>query len=136
MALFPHKIFHSNIADKKGFTLIEIVIASLIIVALAGGLFGAFWGAQYLLNRARHRVQAYNFAVEALDRLKSNYTYSSGSMNIGNDHPATDIEAGGIIKGELSNANINGALTYDITEPQVDGYKQATIKVHWDEPAF
>jgi len=122
--------------DKKGFTLIEIIVATLIIVALSGGLFGAFWGAQYLLNRARHKVQAYNFAVEAMDRLRSNYVYSSGSMNIGNDHPATDIEAGGIIRGELSNANIGGELTYDITEPQVNGYKQVTVKVRWNEPAF
>lgn len=170
MALFPHKIFRSQIFNKKGFTplqilkdsllvicklrskdsdrlidshkkfvmgftMIEIFVATLIIVALAGSLFSAFWGAQYSLNRARHRIQAYNFAIETVDRLRSNYGYSSSpSMDIGNDHLDTEIEAAGILKGEL--ASLSGELTYDISEPQVNGYKQVTVKVHWDEPAF
>ena len=132
MALF---LPNSNNLNKKGFTLIEIIVATLIIAVLAGGLFGAFWGAQYLLNRARHRIQAYNFAVEALDKLRSNYAYSSiPSMSIGSNHSETEIEAGGIMRGEV--LNLGGALTYDITEPQVNGYKEVTVKVHWDEPAF
>lgn len=135
MALFPHNIFHLNNLDRKGFTLIEIIVATLIIAALAGGLFGAFWGSQYFLNRARHRIQAYNFAVEAMDRLRSNNVYLSvPSMSVGDNHPETEIEAGGVIRGELF--NLGGELTYDITEPQVNGYKEVTIKVHWDEPAF
>ena len=135
MALFPRKIIHSNSANKKGFTLIEIIVATLIIAALAGGLFGAFWGSQYLLNRTRHRVQAFNFAMESMDKLRSNYTYSSSpAMSIGYNHSETEISAGGIIKGEL--VNLSGALTYDVTEPQVNGYKEVTIKVHWNEPSF
>lgn len=120
---------------KKGFTLTEVIVAALIVAILAAGVASAFWGTKYFLNSARHRMQAYNFAVEALDRLRSNYQYSSSpAMDIGIDHAQTEIEATGILKGEF--ASFSGALTYDITEPQVDGYKQVTIKVHWDEPTF
>lgn len=135
MALFPHKIFNSKNINKKGFTLIEIVVATLIIVALAGGLFSAFWGAQRFLNRARHRVQAYNFAIEALDRLRSNYKYSDTEMNVANGYLASDI--GCVISGEMAPLMPLGAdLTYDVTEPQVDGYKEVTINAHWNEPAL
>ena len=121
---------------SSGFTLIEVMVAAMIIVILAAGLFGAFMGAQHFLNRSRHRMQAYNFAVDALDKLRSNYQYSSSpTMDIGNGHLDTEIDALGIIKGDM--AGLGGALTYDITEqPQADGYKQVTVKVHWDEPAF
>ena len=121
--------------NKKGFTLTEVMVAAMIIVILAAGLFGAFMGAQHFLNRSRHRMQAYNFAVDALDKLRSNYQYSSSpTMDIGNGHLDTEIDALGIIKGDM--AGLGGALTYDITEPQADGYKQVTVKVHWYEPAF
>lgn len=134
MALFPRKIIHSNIANKKGFTITEVIISALIVVILSAGIFSAFWGTQYFLNRARHKVQAFNFAIESMDRLRSNYTYSSSpAMYPGYNHSDTEI-GGGIIKGEL--ANLSGTLTYDVTEPQVNGYKQVTVKVHWNEPSF
>ena len=130
-----HARFNPFNHGKKGFTMTEVIVAALIVAILAAGVASAFWGTQHILNRARHRMQAYNFAVEALDRLKSNYQYSSNpAMVIGIDHAQTEINAGGILKGDI--ANLGGTLKYDVTEPQVNGYKQVTIKVHWDEPAF
>jgi len=121
--------------NKKGFTLIEVIVAALIVAILSAGVASAFWGAQHFLNRARHRVQAYNFAIESLDRLKSNYQYSSDpAMDIGVNHDETEIDAGGILRGDI--ANLGGTLKYDVTEPQVNGYKQVTIKVEWHEPTF
>ena len=115
--------------NKKGFTLIEVMVAAMIIVILAAGLFGAFMGAQHFLNRSRHRMQAYNFAVDALDKLRSNYQYSSSpTMDIGNGHLDIEIDPAGIIQGDIS--GLGETLTYDVTEPQANGYKQVTIKVH------
>ena len=135
MALFPRKTFHLNTANKKGFTLIEIVVAALIIVMIAGGFFSAFWGAQHFLNRARHRVQAYNLAVEALDRLKSNYQYLDSKIIPANGYLCSGI--GCVIAGEMAALMPLGTdFTYDVEEPQVNGYKQITVKAHWNEPAF
>lgn len=121
--------------DIKGLTLVEVVTATLIIVVLAAGVFSAFSGAQYFFNRARHKTQAYDFAEEALDRLRANYQYSSSPvMDIGNDHAETEIDSSGILRGEFT--GLSGALTYDIAEPQANGYKQITIKVRWNETAF
>lgn len=122
-------------AGRAGFTLTEVVVAALIIAVLAAGVASVYWGSQYFLNRARHRMQAYNFAVEALDKLRSNYQYSSSpAMAIGADLLDTQIDAGGILRGDI--AALGGTLKYDVTEPEADGYKQVTIKVHWNEPTF
>ncbi len=130
-----HARFNSFNQDKKGFNMIEVIVATLIMAILAAGVASAFWGSQRFLNRARYKMQAYNFAVEALDRLRSNYQYSSNpAMVIGIDHAQTEIDAGGILKGDI--ASFGGTLIYDVAEPQANGYKQVTIEVHWDEPTF
>jgi prepilin-type N-terminal cleavage/methylation domain-containing protein len=132
MDLFPRSISDKH---KKGFTITEVIVSALIIVVLSTGLFSAFWGTQHLLNRARHKAQAYNFAVEALDRLRSNYKYSDAGMNVANGYLASGI--GGVITGEMAPLSpLPTDFTYDVTEPQVNGYKQVTIKVHWNEPTF
>src|SRR3989338_7240342 len=130
MALFPP---NPKVVNVKGLTLTEIMVSVVLIVIIAGGLFGAFIGAQHFLNRSRHRMQAYNFAVDAIDKLRSNYTYSSSpAMDIGNGHLDIEIDPAGIIQGDMS--GLGGTLTYDVTEHQANGYKQVTIKAHWDEP--
>jgi len=122
--------------NKKGFTMNEVIIATLLIAILAAGAFSAFSGTERFINRARHRIQAFNFAMETLDRLKANNKYGGSAMAIGANHPETDIVGIGntIIQGEIS--ALNPALTYDITEPQVNGYKEVTVKFHWNEPTL
>jgi prepilin-type N-terminal cleavage/methylation domain-containing protein len=121
--------------NKKGFTIIEVIVSTLIIALLAGSVFSAFLGAYCFLSRARHRVQAFNFATEALDRLRSNYNYLDEEMSAGNGYSASGI--GCSIAGEMAAlAPLQTDFTYDVTEPQVNGYKQVTVKVDWNEPSL
>jgi prepilin-type N-terminal cleavage/methylation domain-containing protein len=130
---------------KKGFTITEVIVSALIIGILAVGVFSAFFGAQRLLNLARHRMQAYNFAEEALDRLKSNYQYADPQMALTtvasdvDDHLEAELGTA-IIRGDEFLSLVNHALTYDVIDTGLsaaaDGYKQVFVKVHWDEPAF
>lgn len=128
--------------NKKGFTITEVIVSALIIGILAIGVFSAFFGAQRLLNLGRHRMQAYNFAVEALDRLRSNYKYADSQMDLttialdADDH--LEPEIGTILRGDEFFGLVNHTLKYDVidTGAVADGYKQVIIKVHWDEPAF
>jgi len=128
--------------NKRGFTITEVIVSALIIGILAVGVFSAFFGAQRLLNLGRHRMQAYNFAVEALDRLRSNYKYADSQMDLttialdADDH--LEPEIGTILRGDEFFGLVNHTLKYDVidTGAVADGYKQVIIKVHWDEPAF
>lgn len=137
--LKKHKSPGVNIAGKevtlinsKAFTFVELIISTLIISILAAGMFGAFVGAQYFFNQTRHRMQAFNFAREAMDRLRSNYEYGDDQMREGAGHLENEI--GSIIKGEMT--NLNSELTYDVTEPEADGYRAVTVRVSWDETSF
>lgn len=133
----------SQYQNKKGFTITEVIVSALIIGVLAAGVFSAFFGAQRLLNLARHRMQAYNFAMEALDRLRSDYKYRDSQMDLTtttsdlDDHLESEI--GTILRGdEFLGLLTNSSLKYDVIDTgfAADGYKHVIIKVHWDEPAF
>lgn len=121
-----------NLRQKKGLTLLEVLIAMLVISILAAGMFGAFIGAQALFNRARHRIQAYNFAREIQERLRASYVYTDSKLDPGG-HDVENIESemgDVIIKGEL--ASLGATLTYDVAE-EPDGYKEVTARVSWTE---
>jgi len=121
--------------DKSGFTITEVIVAALLIAILAAGLFGAFLGANRILNLARHKVQAYNFAVDTLDRLRSNYKYEDSAMNVAS-HAYADV--GGSILGEMATmASLGTVLTYDVAaEPQPNSYKEVTVHVNWTELTY
>ncbi len=123
--------------NRKGLTLTEIIVSVLIVTIIAAGVFGAFVGTEYIFNRARHRLQAFNFAREAQDRLRSNYAYDSDpAMTVGADKPESNIVgAEPIIRGEEM-TNLGTALTYDVSEPEADGYKKVEAKVSWTESSF
>jgi prepilin-type N-terminal cleavage/methylation domain-containing protein len=117
--------------QKKGMSLLEVVAATLVITILAAGMFGAYVGAQFIFNRARHRVQAFNFAREAQDKLRANYKYTDSQMNNASGHLETEI--GAIVQGELQ--SLGATLTYDVSE-QANGYKEVVVRVSWTAAAF
>ena len=115
-------------------SLTEIIVSVLIITIIAAGVFGAFVGTEYIFNRARHRLQAFNFAREAQDRLRSNYGYADSQMNVATGHLESEI--GSIVRGEMADFTTGTALTYDVSEPEADGYKKVEVKVSWTEASF
>jgi prepilin-type N-terminal cleavage/methylation domain-containing protein len=131
MFSFLAKFDSFNQGKNDGFTITEVIVSALIIAILAAGISGALSGAQYMLNRVRHKMQAYNYATEALDRLRSNYKYEDAAMSVTPPiHTDADI-GGGIIQGEM--AGLSTTVSYDVTESQPNGYKEVTIRVHWTE---
>jgi prepilin-type N-terminal cleavage/methylation domain-containing protein len=120
--------------NKRGFTLTEIIISVLIISILGATMFSAFVGVQYFFNCTRHKIQAYNFAREAVGRLRSNYKYTdSPQMDIMDGHLESEI--GNIIRGEM--VNLDTELTYDVTAgPEAGSYKEVSVNVSWTERRF
>lgn len=118
--------------DKRGFTLLEVIASTLVIAILSAGLFSTFVGAQYIFNRTRHRLQAFNFAREAQDALRANYIYTDSQMSVGAGH--LEAEIGTIVRGEMANSNT--VLTYDVAEPQPEGYKTVAVRITWNETSF
>lgn len=116
----------------RGFTLIEVVTSTLIIAAMAAGMFGAFVGARYIFRYSTHKMEAINFAREAQDKLRLHYAYDDPEMSLGSH---LEAEIGTIIKGEVAGLP-NVQLTYDVSLPEPDGYKKVTVRISWDERSF
>lgn len=125
--------------NRKGLTLIEIMIAVLIILIAAAGILGAFVGGHQLMYYSRHRLQAVNFAREALDKLRCDYEYDSSAMAAGSHDEVSDpaiCASGNIIRGEMQGLN-SAVLTYKVEpEPQDGSYKEVTVSVQWKESEF
>lgn len=123
--------------NKKGLTLIEIMISVVIILIISAGILSAFVGGHQLMNRSRHRLQALNFAREAIDTLRCNYAYGSDEMLEGPHDSATDpaiCASGNIIRDEMANLN-SGTLVYTVTlDP--NGYKKVGVTIDWTEVMF
>jgi len=121
--------------DKKALTLTEVVVATLIIAILAAGTFSAFIGAGYIINRARHRIEAFNFARKVQDKLRTNYGYTVSAMDFGT-HQASGI--GINMLGDLE--PLINEFTYNVftyaAGSQADGYKKVEVTVGWNEPSF
>jgi len=122
--------------NKKAFTFVELIAATLIVAILSAGVFGAFTGAFYIFNRSMHKMQAYNFARDALDRLRSNYNYNDSQMAVGNGHKESEISS--VIKGEMLalGATLTYDVSYDLPEAEPDGYKKVKVHINWNERAF
>ncbi|MBU4311509.1 MAG: type II secretion system GspH family protein [Candidatus Omnitrophica bacterium] len=123
--------------NKKGLTLIEIMISVLILLIISAGILSAFIGGHQLMNRSRHRLQALNFAREAIDTLRCNYTYGSSEMLEGAHDSVTDpaiCASGNIIRDEMAALN-SGILTYTVTL-DLNGYKKLGVTIDWTEIAF
>ncbi len=113
--------------NNKGLTLSEILISILIISIIAAGVFSTFVGSKIFFIRARHRLQAFNFAREFQDRLRSNYTYMDREMGAFAERRAFLID-----RGEL--ADLDGVITYSVSNSEDGGYKIVNVIVNWDEP--
>ncbi|MFH1479611.1 MAG: prepilin-type N-terminal cleavage/methylation domain-containing protein [Candidatus Omnitrophota bacterium] len=130
--------------NKKGLTLIEIIVSTLVITLVVTGMVSAFVATNRFLINSNYRVQAYLFAREALDRLRSDYTYYSDTEMVtdaANDPTNySHDELQGIMRGDLAGiSGLNTTLRYNITEPEDFGdpakspYKRVSVRVRWDE---
>ncbi|MFQ5680660.1 MAG: prepilin-type N-terminal cleavage/methylation domain-containing protein [Candidatus Omnitrophota bacterium] len=55
---------------KKGFTLVEIIIASLIMAVTIGGLFSVFVAGGRFVQRAQRRLRAFNVAQAEIEKRR------------------------------------------------------------------
>jgi type II secretory pathway pseudopilin PulG len=57
--------------NKKAFTLVDILVSSIIIVLIMGVLFAAYQEAMIMLSVSRHRLEAVILCHRALEMLKT-----------------------------------------------------------------
>lgn len=130
-----------NIKTSSGFSLLEIVVAMLILSLIVAGTFGLFVTSHKFISEAGHRLQAIEYARMVAENLKIYVTADMGTNlssgtppGAGNVWSGTNPTAaplnfpsfGNIIPG----ATCNYSVSNNIPGPNM---KQVAINVNWTE---
>lgn len=140
---------------NNAFTLLEIIIAMLILSMVTAGTYGLFVTNHRFIAEAKHRLQAINQATAVAERLKmfvSEVPISeviNGNELLSGEHSPSDIglESEPSIEGVTDkqwNYTVTdmplveevideGAKAVAIGPPNTE-FKKATITVKWNEP--
>ena len=127
---------------KSGFTLLEIMVALVILTSAASGLFASFVAAQRYVSRSRNRLRAVNAGRMVLEDLRVYVNQSNW------DDEATNLLAcpGGTYPCDktytLPPAEFpatppwNWSAIYTVSQIDVAGIqmRQVTVNIQWDEP--
>ncbi|MFH1478546.1 MAG: prepilin-type N-terminal cleavage/methylation domain-containing protein [Candidatus Omnitrophota bacterium] len=118
-------------SNKKGLTLIELVISSVLIATITSGVIAAFVSTRRFLTNTTFRIQASLFAKEAIDTIRANYKYSEV---IDGDTTLEGVISGIIRGNDLFTKQPNAQMSYHVYEPDgSDAYKAVQVTIAWDE---
>lgn len=134
-----------SLKRKWGFTLVEVVVAMLIVSLVAAGMLAVFVVGRRSIGMAGHEVQALDFAREAIDELKGRvggYLWGDDYLDptpTGGTYYPPGSPSGGLPPGDFRDT-FGGVRTYTVDNVPAgiaDGqerYKRVTVRVNWTEP--
>lgn len=106
------------VRKKTGFTLIEVVIAMLVVFIAVIGLLAAYASSFELVETARNTTYALNEAQEMIEEIRGHNFF-----DIFDDYDDTNFTVDGISAG-----NSNGLVEVDDTDPDL---LAVTVTVCW-----
>lgn len=115
------------IKGERGFTLVEIIVALMVILVAATGVLASFIAAKRYTVRANHRIIAMNLARQKLEMLRAQMrqdTWDSGNLSIGNYNESLSSES------RLTNATRG----YQVQAVSDKEYRRVIMNITWDEP--
>lgn len=123
----------------KGFTLVEVIIAMVILSMTVAGLLSVFLSAHRFVGRAKRRLFAVNYARSLAESLRNEVRQDKWDCNI------DDAGCGGLglttnLLGDWTTPiNFNeGGITYSrrykVESVGTSDYRKVSIKVTWQEP--
>lgn len=119
---------------RKSLTLVEIVVAMLILAFCATGILASFIAARKLTARSKRKLAAINYCRQQAEALKTAVrqdTYDTGLLGCPGGFPCNY----GPFNVDLS--GIPGTLTYTVANIAVDAttnMRRVVINVNWNEP--
>ena len=120
--------------EKRGFTLVEVIVASLILVFTVAGVLLVFSSEKAALERAGRRIQAMDFARQTLEQLKNEVR--ADTWDTATNDLRIHTEAPQALPGKFG-ANFAAQRGYVVTAgpaPIADSYRIVTVTVDWSEP--
>jgi type II secretory pathway pseudopilin PulG len=120
-----------NLYKSKGFSLLEILVASVIVIAVISGIFSSFVFFRDKCTSLYLSSEAINYARAIMEeQLIADY------FSLADYFPAVQLPAGDFrdkFNGQVTKTV--GVLNEPGTSPPVEMAKQITITVSWREPS-
>lgn len=138
--------------NKKSVTLVEVMVAMVIMATCVAGMYATFIAGRKAVSRSKRKLIAMNAARQVAESLKSSVrqdTYNTGYLACSNPSgiPCSSINpfaAGQVLASQTFPSSLfNGSAGYVVTNIQIDPNKADTpdnrmrrvqISVTWDEP--
>lgn len=117
------------IKDNRAFSLIEVLVSSLIIVALFGAFYAFFGNMRNMIAAQQNKSHALSFTQNELERLMG-MAYTSSELDNGphNTNTLPDTIAGEDCR--LKNV-LNGTRTYNVVDNTDGSYKLVEVSIDW-----
>lgn len=132
---------------KGGFTLVEVIVAMLVLAASIGGFLCSFLLGKEQVERSGRYTMAFGYARETLEDFRvavdGNYWPPTVVPYLEAANPRGDLSPG-VHNLDISTTELGslfgGTSTYTVTNIDIPGggiavdYKMVTATVHWTEP--
>ena len=115
--------------NKSAFSLVEVLVSSLIIVGLFGAFFAFFGNMQSLVKQQQNKTHALFFARNQLEMLMD-AGYADAALNAGahNTNTLPDTIAGEDCRLKTI---LGGTRTYTVTDSADGWYKLVDVTITW-----
>ena len=111
--------------NSAGFTLVEVIVALVILVSTAAGIFASFIAAQGYSANAKRRIVAVNFARQKLEELRPEVrqdTWNTGGLKITAWTPYEPLPA--TLPGD--------GRRYQVESVPGVNYRKVTVEIKYD----
>jgi len=124
--------------NHYAFTLVEIVIATVILAIAVLGVMSAFISGTKLVAASKYRLQAINYAQQILENLRQEVradTWDSGNLRLTSGSPIDCLGTnplasfGGTCTYTVNYVDLNGNGSGDFGEP-----RRVDVSVNWTAP--
>ena len=118
--------------EERGFTLVEVIVASLILVFTVAGVLFVFSSERAALERAGRRIQAMDFARQTLEQLNNEVrpTWDQAGEPL-----RVQAWTGWTALPGKFGTNFSARRRYKVDAgPSPDSYRIVTVTVDWSEP--
>lgn len=119
---------------KKGFTLLEIIVATMIFAAVISGLTATFISTKRHLLHTKSNIQAAEIARGQLDMLNAyvrqdTWDTAANSLTAGR-YPSS----GNYSVAAMDNSNVSYEYNYTVRDMDINELRRVDITVTWNEP--
>jgi len=125
--------------DNSGFTLVEIVVSLMIILAAVSGIFAGFVATQKYVSRSKRRSAVVNYVRQQLDTLKTSIRKDTWDDTSNRLYAPPGGSVTYTAKSSFPNLkNSSGdALVYTVSsasDTAATAYRTVSITAKWIEP--